>query len=284
MQKQLLRVGALCGKRDVLLYASGFLQKPWEQDTGITGEDINGLFEAVHSLPRKNGLVLVIHTPGGEVDAVKSVVEYLHGEFADITAIVPYMAMSGGTMMSLACNRIIMARRSQLGPIDPQMFVAGEQHPASAICRAFKRAEQDIVRTDVKYAHLWAPILQTMGPSLVIEAEDVLEYSKDLACQWLHARMFSGEASAGDKVQKIAEFFNAENEAIYSHGQRIAIDDLQKIGVKVQPLEKRVTLQRAVTYSYYLMTLIFELTDASKFIVNQNGDMWSKGQSVQPGE
>ncbi|MGH2459078.1 MAG: SDH family Clp fold serine proteinase, partial [Chloroflexota bacterium] len=83
--------------RNVIAYYSGFLSKPGVSDLGITDEDKNGFMMAVHKIDRNKGLDLILHTPGGNIAATQSIVNYLHKMFGnDIRAIIPQIAMSAG--------------------------------------------------------------------------------------------------------------------------------------------------------------------------------------------
>src|SRR5687767_2857982 len=133
--------------RNVIFYASGFLQKPGVHPylTQITQEDINGFMATIYGLKCPQGLTLILHTPGGQINAAESIVSYLWSKFpdSDIEVIVPTFAMSAGTMISLASNRIIMGRPSQLGPIDPQMVLGYGVVSANAIVDQFERAKSE---------------------------------------------------------------------------------------------------------------------------------------------
>lgn len=275
LNNELSKISKLQNGQNIVYYASGFLQKPTEPGTSITREDINGFMNAFHGLDCTKGLSLIVHTPGGDIHAVESIVEYLHQKFDFITAIVPYLAMSGGSMISLASDAIILGKQSQLGPTDPQIVIQNKTHSARAIKNAFVRAKEDINK-DIKLAHLWAPILQSMGPSLVIEADRALGYSKSLVSKWLQKRMFREDPDSENKANNIADHVNADSENVYAHGQRIGMTDLQELGVNVIPLEDNQKLQEAILSAYHVMTVIFELTPSFKFIVNHKGKMWAK--------
>jgi len=77
------------------------------------------------TLPKK--LHLIIHTPGGRVDATTKIARYLRENFEEIEAYVPYEAASGGTVLCLAANRIVMCNTSNLTPIDPQVSYKGRR-------------------------------------------------------------------------------------------------------------------------------------------------------------
>jgi ClpP class serine protease len=109
-------------KRNVIVYYSGWLQKRGVQGAEINDEDKNGFMTVIHELDRNLGLDLVLHTPGGDTAATESLVHYLRAMFGtDIRAVVPQLAMSGGTMIACACKKIIMGKQSSLGPVDPQL-------------------------------------------------------------------------------------------------------------------------------------------------------------------
>lgn len=108
-------------KRNVITYYSAWLTKPAEANLGISDADKNAFMQAVYKLDKSRGLDLILHTPGGNIAAAESIVDYLHSIFGDnIRAIVPQMAMSAGTMIALSCPEIMMGKHSSLGPVDPQ--------------------------------------------------------------------------------------------------------------------------------------------------------------------
>jgi len=281
LQEQLNGIEKLREPESVIFYASSFLQKPGVGDlSAIAREDINGFMNALYGASTDKGLNLILHTPGGVPNAVESIVEYLHSKFSYIEVIVPYLAMSGGAMISLASNLLVLGRQSQLGPIDPQIAIGNKTHSARAIREGFSQAKEDI-ESDTKLAHLWAPILQNMGPSLIVEADKALSYSKELVINWLKKRMFSDndDGRKNKIVNDIGAYFTAEETehgSIHTHGQRIGIQKLQDLGMQVEMLENGQDLQTAVLTAYHLMTLIFETTTSAKFITSNNGKMWAK--------
>ncbi len=121
-QKQTLdRISTKRNNRNVVFYASAFLQKPQANAMSLqlTHEEINGFMSVMFGMDCSKGLTLILHTPGGITNAAESVVAYLYSKFEEIEVIIPAFAMSAGTMISLAADKIIMGRQSQLGPIDP---------------------------------------------------------------------------------------------------------------------------------------------------------------------
>ena len=285
LRRLLKAISAQRGNAATVFYASAFLQRP-EERTSITREDMNGFMNALYQMPTDNGLVLILHTPGGDPNAVESIVEYLHSKFDRIETIVPFLAMSGGAMISLASDVITLGRQSQLGPIDPQLLVDNQWRSARAIQEAFIQAKTDI-QQNTNLAHLWAPILQNMGPSLILEADKALAYSKDLVVSWLENRMLRNvrdQVSRKRRAESIASYFNAEKTKkhgqIHVHGQRIGEKKLKGLGVKIQMLEDDQQFQDDVLTAFHLMTLIFETSPSLKFIATSE-KMWVKQQREQ---
>ena len=282
LKNQLVNISKHRDGAAVIFYASAFLQKN-AAAVNINREDINGFMNALYKTTTNNGLVLILHTPGGDPNAVESIVEYLHSKFKRIEVIVPYLAMSGGAMISLASDHVTLGRQSQLGPIDPQFVIGDKMHSARAIQEGFSKARDDI-KKDTHLAHLWAPILQNMGPSLVLEADKALRYSKELVVDWLQKRMLKNIADVEErkvKAENIAAYFNAEKTCsgqgqVHVHGQRIGATKLVDLGINVEFLEDNQELQNDVLSAYHLMTLIFEMLPTLKFITSDKGKMWAR--------
>src|SRR5882672_3970192 len=76
-------------------------------------------------------LDIILHTPGGLVLAALQIARAIRGHKAKVTAFVPHYAMSGGTLIALAADEIVMCKHSVLGPIDPQL---GE-YPAASLLK-----------------------------------------------------------------------------------------------------------------------------------------------------
>ncbi len=100
-------------------------------------EDSEELLRAVQLTDPKLPIDLVLHTPGGMVLAAEQIAHALINHPAEVTVFVPHYAMSGGTLLALAANRIVMSPHAVLGPLDPQIG----QFPAASILRAVERKE-----------------------------------------------------------------------------------------------------------------------------------------------
>ena len=84
---------------------------------------------------------LIIHTPGGLVLAAGQIAHALRRHRAKVTVFVPHYAMSGGTLLALAAEEIVMDPNAVLGPVDPQL---GEQPAASVLKVLEAKKPEDI--------------------------------------------------------------------------------------------------------------------------------------------
>src|SRR5690606_19991155 len=95
-------------------------------------EDAQSIIAAIKETPPDRPIDLVIHTPGGLVLAAMQIARAIEAHPAKVSVYVPVYAMSGGTLIALAADEIVLGEFSVLGPIDPQ--IAGL--PAASIVRA----------------------------------------------------------------------------------------------------------------------------------------------------
>ena len=95
-------------------------------------EDAQTIIAAIKETPDDMPIDLVIHTPGGIVLAAMQIARAVEAHKAKVTVYVPVYAMSGGTLIALAADEIVLGEFSVLGPIDPQ--IAG--FPAASIVKA----------------------------------------------------------------------------------------------------------------------------------------------------
>lgn len=95
-------------------------------------EDAQTIIAAIKETPPEVPIDLVLHTPGGLVLAAMQIARAVEAHPAKVTVYVPVYAMSGGTLIALAADEIVLGEFSVLGPIDPQ--IAGL--PAASIVQA----------------------------------------------------------------------------------------------------------------------------------------------------
>ena len=87
----------------------------------ISIEDSEQVLRAIRLTPSNVPIDLILHTPGGLVLATEQIARALIRHPSKVTVFVPHYAMSGGTMLALAADEIVMDANAVLGPVDPQL-------------------------------------------------------------------------------------------------------------------------------------------------------------------
>lgn len=114
-------------------------------------EDSEAILRAIRMTPPEVPIDLIIHTPGGLVLASEQIARALRAHEAPVTVFVPHYAMSGGTMVALAANRIVMDPNAVLGPVDPQL---GEYPAASVLSAVAKKPISEVEDKTLIYADI----------------------------------------------------------------------------------------------------------------------------------
>jgi len=100
----------------------------------VTVEDSEQVLRAIRLTPPDLPIDLILHTPGGLLLAAEQIAMALKRHKARVTVFVPHYAMSGGTLIALAADEIVMDTNAVLGPVDPQL----QEYPAASILEAVK--------------------------------------------------------------------------------------------------------------------------------------------------
>jgi ClpP class serine protease len=105
----------------------------------IDVDDSERILRAIRLTPPDMALDLVLHTPGGLVLASEQIASALKRRAGPAHVLIPHYAMSGGTMIALAADEIVMDPGAVLGPVDPQLGSGpGQSFPAASILKALE--------------------------------------------------------------------------------------------------------------------------------------------------
>lgn len=87
----------------------------------IDMNDSEEVLRAIQLTDEDVPLDIILHTPGGLVLAAVQIARAVRSRSAKVTVFVPHHAMSGGTLIAMAADEIVMNQHSALGPVDPQL-------------------------------------------------------------------------------------------------------------------------------------------------------------------
>lgn len=170
-------------------------------------EDAQTIIGAIKRTPKTMPIDLILHTPGGLVLAAMQIARAVEAHPARVRVFVPVYAMSGGTLIALAADEIMMAEFSVLGPIDPQLM----GFPAASIVKA----RDSKPASDV---HDLTMVLADMG-------EKALAQVKRGAAELMDERL--GPEKAAALAEKLAG-------GHYTHDYALTCQEAEQMGLPVK--------------------------------------------------
>ncbi len=179
-----------------------------EPEIGI--EDIEAVLQAFRKTPPSKPIDLILHTPGGYASAAQMMAMAIKFHPAKVTVMVPFYAMSGGSLMSLAANEIRMEKYSVLGPVDPQIPTPDGMWPAGSL--------STLVKTK--------PIQNITDRMIILSDAANLEIENAKAfVMWL----LDGKMDK-DQAERVADFLA---KGYMSHATPITLDVARALGLNV---------------------------------------------------
>jgi ClpP class serine protease len=168
--------------------------------------DSEQVIRAIHMTDPEVPIDIILHTPGGLVLAALQIARAVKRHPGKVTAFVPHYAMSGGTLIALAADEIVMDEHAVLGPVDPQLG----QSPAASIMRVLR--EKPLDRIDDQTL-IMADIAEKALRQMKQNLKDLLEgkYPQN-------------------KVEELAEILS---QGRWTHDYPITFDEAQKLGLPV---------------------------------------------------
>jgi ClpP class serine protease len=169
--------------------------------------DSEEVIRAIHMTDRDVPLDLVLHTPGGLVLASLQIARAIAKHPARVTVHVPHYAMSGGTLIALAADEIVMCEHAALGPVDPQL---GE-YPATSLLSVVER--KPIAEIDDRTL-IMADVAQKAVRQVRESIEDLLARS--------HPK---------ERAEQLAKILS---EGAWTHDHPISFDEAKELGLRVR--------------------------------------------------
>ena len=168
--------------------------------------DFEGVVAAISATSKTRPLDIVLHTEGGDALAALQIARAVKAHPGRKTVFVPYFAMSGGTLIALAADEIVMSDHAVLGPIDPQ--IGGL--PAASIVKV---AKDKPIASINDFTLIQADVAQKAMDQMRRQACELMEgtYNHDGSCA------ISDELASGK----------------WTHGYPITLPEAREIGLRV---------------------------------------------------
>ncbi|MGE5140689.1 MAG: SDH family Clp fold serine proteinase [Rudaea sp.] len=188
----------------------------------INIEDSEDVLRAIRLTSSDTPIDLILHTPGGLVLAAEQIAHALVRHKAPVTVFVPHYAMSGGTLIALAADRIVMDPNAVLGPVDPQIG----QWPASSILKVI--ADK--------------PIKDVDDETLILS--DIARKAVSQVAQ-LVVNILTANGMEQRKAEELAETLTGGR---WTHDYPLLCDELVKLGLPVSDDLPKEVLQLMELY------------------------------------
>lgn len=244
-------------RRRLLCYVAG-------PNALISRDDTMAFVDLLHNVPESVDLDLLLHTPGGDIDAAEKLISMVRSRVgtATLRVVVPDYAKSAGTLMALGADLIVMSETSELGPIDPQIVLADGngnmiQHSVHTYLDAYDECRETLSKhpQDV----VAQMMLQKLDPATVKLFQAVRERARVLAEKLLRQGTSGGQINWSKAASALLDTGRWQ-----SHGQMISWSDAldAEVGLPVEHLEASSTLWRDYWQLYCLQRLA--ITDDQK--------------------
>ena len=216
---------------------------------------------------KHNKCVILLDTPGGSVEVVEKMANIIRRHYQNVSFIVPYQAMSAGTILTMSGDSIYMSYHSVLGPIDPQIYKNKKFVPALSYLYQF----EDLIKKS-KTEPLTTPeliLLEKLDLGELHTFKEARDLSIELLQKWLSKYKFKNwtktesskidvsEQMKIDRAKEIAEKLS-DNKRWHSHSRGVSRETLQdELNLKIDDLDTDKELSDLV-YSYFdLLVEIF---------------------------
>ena len=234
---------------------------------GLETDDADMLEGILQKLDLANGLALLVSSPGGDGLAAERIINICrsYSGTGEYWTIVPSKAKSAATMICFGASEIIMSPTSELGPIDPQLFVSeGKQRKAYSVWNIVKSYDE-LFRNAIKEKGNLEPYLQQLSRYDSWDIEEFrtsISLSEDIAIRSLANGMMKGNSKS--EIKKNIEMFLTP-EKTKSHGRPIYEKEAQDCGLNIELLDVKSNLYKTL-YELYIRTNHFVSSRVSKCI------------------
>jgi ClpP class serine protease len=173
----------------------------------ISIEDSEAILRAIRLTPPEMPIDIILHTPGGLVLATEQIAQALVKHKGKVTVFVPHYAMSGGTMLALASDEIVMDENAVLGPVDPQIG----NYPAASILKVVEEKNKDKIDDETL-------ILADVSRKALVQVKDFVK------------KLLLANGRSEEDAERIATMLS---EGRWTHDYPITFEQAKEIGLNV---------------------------------------------------
>jgi ClpP class serine protease len=149
-------------------------------------DDSEEVLRAIRLTDEEVPLDIVLHTPGGLIMPATQIARAVRDRKSKVTVFVPHYAMSGGTLIALAADEIVMSPHAALGPVDPQL----DKYAAASLIKVTE--QKPIERIDDETL-----LLADVGRKAIAQVKQTAQHLLERRLPIEHATKLAETLSAG---------------------------------------------------------------------------------------
>ena len=172
----------------------------------LTIDESEKVLRAIRNTDPQTPIDVILHTPGGLMLAAEQIAYALCAHPGPVNVIVPHYAMSGGTLIALAANEIILDKNGVLGPVDPQL----NNMPAASILAAVGKKDANEMDDETL-------IMADVGEKAIRQVKNTI-------------LRIIGERMDGESAKELAAQLT---EGKWTHDYPIRVDEAEKLGLRI---------------------------------------------------
>ena len=196
-------------------------------EMGISEEfAIEEAIERIKEKTDSSTLLLLLNSPGGFVSCSYKVARALRKSFKEIKVFVPHIAASGGTLVALTGNEIVMGMMGQLSPLDPTSTQKKRRVSAKGIVDGFQTVTEFFKKTSEEDApYTYKVLAQKYDAEQLDSAISALMLMESYATEIL--------IGSGYQKKKAKEIAYTLVRGFRNHGEVINADKAKEMGLNV---------------------------------------------------
>ena len=222
---------------------------------------------------------LILHTDGGQTLAAWRLVNLIRMYCEELEVIIPFKALSAGTLISIGADRIVMTKQAAIGPIDPSVNnplnprteIAGQTRQVPVSVESV-RGYLDVAREELQISDqkdLRSVLLNLTNYIHPLVLGEIFRSQTQI--RYLAKKLLPLQVEDEDKIESIINFLCADSG---SHDYTINRREAADLGLRIdKPSDVLYKIIREVHLSYATELKLLEPYTPNSLLSNVQSDV-----------
>ena len=243
-------------------------------ETMIAQDCIVPFVDLLEDIGPTERISLILHTSGGHTLAAWRIVNLIRMFCEDLEVIIPFQALSAGTLISIGADRVVMTKQAALGPIDPSVNnplnplanIGGQskQVPVSVenVRGYLEAAREELKINDPK--DLTSVLLNLTNHIHPLVLGEIFRSQSQI--RFLAKKLLSQQIKDQEKIESIINFLCADSG---SHDYTINRREAADLGLNIEkPSNELYKILRKIDISYTEELKLLQPYTSQELLVN----------------